>query len=51
MGKLYVYDEKYQKSRGMDLKIADRNKSLMEVLSLKGKTAIVTGGARLMIQE
>jgi len=46
MGKLYIYDEKYQKARGMDLKVADGNKPLMEVLSLKGKTAIVTGGAR-----
>ncbi|MPW25240.1 SDR family oxidoreductase [Alkalibaculum sp. M08DMB] len=46
MEKLYVYDDKYQKSRGMDLKIAESNKPIMEVLSLKGKTAIVTGGAR-----
>lgn len=46
MENLYVYDEKYQQARGMDLKIADSNKPLMEVLSLKGKTAIVTGGAR-----
>nr|WP_312577185.1 SDR family oxidoreductase [Sedimentibacter sp.] len=46
MKSLYVYDETYQKSRGMDLKIADSNRPLMEVLKLKGKTAIVTGGAR-----
>lgn len=46
MENLYVYDEKYQQARGMDLKIADSNKPIMEVLSLKGKTAIVTGGAR-----
>ena len=43
---LYVYDEKYQQARGMDLKAADSNKPLMDLLSLKGKTAIVTGGAR-----
>ena len=46
MKNLYTYDEKYKQIRGMDLKIADGNKDLKEILNLKGKTAIVTGGAR-----
>jgi NAD(P)-dependent dehydrogenase (short-subunit alcohol dehydrogenase family) len=46
MEKLYVYDEKYEKARGLDAKVADGNRPILEVLNLKGKTAIVTGGAR-----
>ncbi|QSX09515.1 SDR family oxidoreductase [Alkalibacter rhizosphaerae] len=46
MEKLYVYDEKYEKTRGMDLKIAQSNVPFADMLSLEGKSVIVTGGSR-----
>ena len=46
MEMLYVYDEKYEKARGMDSKLAENSAQIGEIISLKGKTAIVTGGAR-----
>lgn len=46
MEKLYVYGENLEKVRGMDINLAEEGITMNSIISLKDKTAIVTGGAR-----